>query len=319
MQNIRFQIILSFLVFVLVFGVVSYTAARTERIVAVVNEDVISASDLDDRIKLIILSSNLPNNEDTRERLTGQVLDSLIDEQIRLQEAERLEIEITEEEIDQGFAKIASQNDILPEEFKKMLEARGINLGTMRRQIASQLAWSKVVQSEMRPKVIITPNDVENVQERWENSIGSHEYRVAEIFLPVEDPQKETNTRQLAERLVSQINSGKAPFSKLAQQFSKSAGAAQGGDLGWVHEGQLAEELENAIKQMNEGTISSPIRSLSGYHILLLLKKRLITEENIPGSDRITSQIGLERLDRLQKRYFLDLKASAFIENRIES
>jgi peptidyl-prolyl cis-trans isomerase SurA len=118
--------------------------------------------------------------------------------------------------------------------------------------------------------------------------------------------------------LSSDIRGGKASFMKVAQQFSKAAGAASGGDLGWIQQGQLPDELDSVLPRMQEGGVSKPIRSLSGFHIMLVRKKRVISEETIPARDAVRQAIGLERLDRLQRQYFLDLKSSALIENRLE-
>lgn len=292
--------------------------AQSEGIAAVVNADAISESDMNDRLNMVLVTSGLPNNAEVRSKLAPQVIGSLIEEQIKLQEARALEIEVPSEEIEQGFATIAQQNNIPPDKFKDVLKQSGINIDTMRRQIESQIAWSKVVQKKLRPQVIVSDNDIDAVLDRLSSNKGLTEYLLAEIFLPVDDPQAENDTRQLAQKLSSEIKKG-APFFKLAQQFSKAAGAAQGGDMGWIQQAQLPEELAQSAQQLEKDAASDPIRSLSGYHILYLRDKRQISDETMPGRDQVMTQIGLERLERLQRRYLLDLKSAAFIENRVGS
>lgn len=290
--------------------------AQSETIAAVVNEDVISQSDVNDRMRMIILSSGLPDSPEIREKLKPQVLSSLIEEQLKLQEATRLEIAVTPEEIDGGFAQIAAQNKIPLDDFKKMVLQSGINPATMQRQIKSQIAWSKVIQAKMRPKVTITDNDIDEVVQRLEGAQGATEYLLAEIALPVDNPEQENEVHQLADKLSRDIRAGQASFMKVAQQFSQAAGAAQGGDLGWVQASQLSPDIADALKGANKGDITPPIRSLTGYHILFVRDVRTITKDSIPARDQILNSLGVERLDRMQRRYLMDLKNAAFIETR---
>lgn len=288
-------------------------------IAAVVNDDAISMKDLNDRLRLVMISSGLPNTAEIRSKMTDQVMGNLIEEQLRLQEAERLGIEIPQEEVVEGFGVIAQQNNMTPEQFQVAVTQSGVNISTMYRQIRAQIAWNKIVQQQMRPQISITETDVDAYLERIMNNKGKAEYLVAEIVLPVEDPGNESNVRELASRLVGQINSGQTPFFKLAQQFSKTAGASKGGDLGWVQQGSMSQEVEQVLATMEPNKVSAPIRTTNGYHIVLLREKRMITDETLPSSDEVVSILGLQRLERMARRYLLDLKSSAFIEKRIES
>lgn len=311
--------ILTLLFFSLTILSSSLAYARTEGIAAIVNEDAISMSDVEDRMKLIVVSSGLPDNKEIRDKLTAQIVGVLIEEQIKMQEARRMEINITQEEIDQGFASIAQQNKATPEQFREMVTRAGFNIETMNRQIEAQLAWNKVIQQKIRPQITITDTDVENYLERINNNKGKTEFLAAEIFLPVDDVKGDSETQQLANRLVGEIRSGKAPFYKVAQQFSQAAGASQGGDLGWVQQGQLPEELDAVVSTLKKNDVSAPIRTLRGYHILMLRDMRSTSSETMPSRDQIISTLGLERMERMQRRYYLDLKAAAFIDNRVSS
>ncbi|MCB1562529.1 MAG: peptidylprolyl isomerase [Alphaproteobacteria bacterium] len=316
----RFLLYSFFCLAVFAAGSLPHTAqARSEGIAVVVNEDAITDSDLNDRLKLVIVSSGLPDNQDTRLKLVPQVVASLIDEQIMLQEARRLDISVSQEEINQGFATIAAQNNVEPAKFKSMLQNSGINTATMENQIESQISWSKVIQQKLRPQLIISEKDVDDVIERLHRDKGKSEFLLAEIFLPVDDPKEEGDARQLADRLAGQIKSGKAPFFRVAQQFSKAAGAARGGDMGWIQQGQLPDELDATLQTLSKNEVSAPVRSLSGYHILYVRDKRLISEDTIPPREEIFNDLGIKRLERMQRRYMMDLKSQAFIENRARS
>ncbi len=305
------------MVFVLTVQPVAAQSSRTETIAAVVNEEAVSNSDVAARLKLVAVSSGLPNNKEIRERLVPQIIGVLIDEKLKIQEANRLEIEIPQAEIIKGFGAIAGQNNFSAEQFRSVLRKEGIPVKTLEDQIRSQIAWSRVVQKKLRSQVSIADNEVDSVIERLEENKGKSEYRVSEIFLPVEKPSEEGDIKRLSDRLVKQLVEGKVPFPRLAGQFSQAAGASKGGDLGWVQEGQLAEALDEMLAKMNEGELSKPVRSLAGFHILHLSGKRIITEETIPSRDEIMHRLGMERLDRLQRRYLLNLKTEAFIEHRV--
>lgn len=307
------------LIFSLAFLPSASVHARSEGIALVVNDDIISRSDVEDRMGLVIASSGLPNTRDIQNKVLPQVLGALVDEQIMLQEAESLDLEVSAPEIAQGFATIAAQNNFEAAQFEEMLTRGGINLATMRAQIKAQIAWSKVIQTKLKPKVIVSDNDIDARMEQIASGKGKSEYLVSEIFLPVDHPKNEAAARQLAGELLQEIRSGKAPFAKIAAQFSKAAGSTQGGDLGWIQQGQLPRELDNALETLQAGNVSNPIRSLSGFHLVQLRDKRVISDETVPTREQLMSAIGLERLQRLQQRHLLDLKSAAFIDNRLDA
>ena len=301
----------------LIFLISTPVSAGQEGIAAVVNADAITISDVEDRLKLMIVSSGMPYNDDIRNRLRGQVLNMLVDESLQMQEARAAGIEITPEEIENGFATIAKSNNMPPDQFKAILGRSGIRIATLRDQIMSQIAWGKVVQKKLRPQIEVTDRDIDERQEHLQANLGKSQYLLAEIFLPVDNGAQEAEVQALAQRLVREIVDGKAPFPKVASQFSQGASAAKGGDLGWIEEGQLPDPLNELVLSMKDGDVSKPVRSLSGYHILLLRGKRTVSQENLPTRDQIMSQIGNERLDRMQRRYLMDLKAEAFVERRV--
>ncbi len=292
-------------------------AERSMRIAAVVNADAITESDVEERLRLILASSGLPNTKEIRDKAMPQVVSSLIEEMLMLQEAARNDIRITDEEKEAGFAEIAKQNNFTAEQFDEIMKQSGIPKRTLMRQIEAQLGWTKVIQTVLRPKVNVKDTDVDVRLERLQNNIGRNEYAVAEIFLPIDKADEESDVRKLANQLVQEMRAGKAQFPAVARQFSRAAGAESGGSLGWVQEGQLPEELDEVVKTMQKGEISNPTRTTAGLHILTLRDSRIIEERIIPGRGALINQIGMERLDRLQRRTMQDLKAEAFIDRRV--
>lgn len=292
-------------------------AKDSMRIAAIVNEDAITDRDVKDRLKLILASSGLPNTKEFRDQALPQVLNSLIEERLMMQEASRNEIAVENEALQAGFAEIAKQNNFSADQFKEIMRRGGIPQKTLLNQIEAQLSWTKYIQTVLRNTVDVKDSDVDALNERLRSNIGKQEYLVSEIFLPVDKAAEERNIRQLAQKLVREVNSKKAAFSGVARQFSKAVGAAQGGTLGWVQKGQLPSELDEVLTTLGNGEVSNPIRTTSGFHILLLRESRMIEERIIPGRSALVNQIGMQRLDRLQRRTLQDLKAEAFIDRRV--
>jgi peptidyl-prolyl cis-trans isomerase SurA len=251
------------------------TAQTTLRAAAVVNDEVISMLDLVMRTRLVVLSIGLEDTPETRRRLAPQVLRSLIDERLQIQEAQRLGFEVSEDQIDAAFQRIAEQNNASAYQFRGMLESNGIMVETLRDQIRAQIAWEQVVARRIRPRINISEEQIDTVAERLRKSDGVVQWRLGEIFLGVDDSAREAEVRRTAQRLVSELRQG-ADFRAMAQQMSQSASASTGGDLGWIQQGQLPEELEDALRDLQSGQISVPIRSLDGYHILAVRDRRKV-------------------------------------------
>ncbi len=243
------------------------------RAAAMVNDEVISMLDLDMRLRLAILATGQQNDRQLRDRMTAQVIRALIDERLQEQEAERLGITITDEQVTIAAKEIARRNKLTIENFTGLIESRGILPEAFFDQIRGQLTWSALVARRLRPTVQVTDEEIEEVVRRIAANRGARQRRVSEIFLAVDTALQEDEVRRNAERLFEQLRAG-ASFPSLARQFSESAAAARSGDLGWVQEGQLSEELDKALARMRPGMLSRPIRTLSGFHILLLSEER---------------------------------------------
>ncbi len=282
---------------------------------AVVNDDIISVLDLAMRLQLAIIAAGLQDSQDIRKRLTPQVLDSLIDERLQLQEARRLDISITDVQVAGALEQIAQQNNMTEGQFLTMLRNRGVIPTTLIEQIRAQIAWQTIVQRRVRPNVVIPPEEVEEVATRLAARRGSIERRVAEIFIPVETNAKENEALADANRLFEELRRG-ANFTGLARQFSQSGTAILGGDLGWVRDGELDEELNTVLAQMGPGEISRPIRTLSGFHILLLRDMRKNETQEIDRG-RIQESLTNQRIDQLAQRSLQELRRTANVDVRI--
>lgn len=246
------------------------------RIAAVVNEDVISAYDLAQRVRMVMVTSSLPNTPESRRRLTPQVLRNMIDEHLQSQEAKRLNVRVTEKEVDDMLARLNRQNELEPGTLETMLGRSNVDINALRSKLRAERAWNKVVRQRLQRQVFIGDEEVEEELARLRAVRNLPQHRVAEIFLSVDTPESESSVRELAQRLLQQIKDG-ARFNALAREFSQSTSAAVGGDLGWVTKGQLAPELDRLLDGMSKSQIVGPIKTLSGYYILLLIDRKTPT------------------------------------------
>ena len=249
-------------------------AALEQRIVAVVNDEVISAQDLNDRLQLVTLTSGIPDTEQARARLAPQVLRSLIEEALQLQEAERLYITVEDTEIQRALANIAERNQMTVEAMQQFFAQNGISLATLLGQVRAQIAWVKVVNRQIVPRVTVTVDQLDMAVEEARRNEGEPEYLLAEIVVPVDNPAQAQAVAQDAARLVQTVREG-ASFESLARQVSAAASAERGGDVGWIRSSAIPQELRNTLESMREGDISDPIPSPVGYHIFLLRDRRL--------------------------------------------
>lgn len=250
-------------------------AQNLQRIAAVVNDDVISVFDLDNRTALVLATSGLTDNSENRRRVQPQILRSLIEERLQTQEADRLNAQVAEREITEAVQRIEQANRMQPGQLRNELVAAGIDPSTIMNQIKASLSWQKVVQRRLRPSLQVGQDEIDEVLERINASKGTVEYLLAEIFLSVENPDQEDEIRQSMENMLQQMGRGVA-FAAMAQQFSQSASASSGGDIGWVERGQIEEEVSRLLDQMQSGRATLPVRTPSGFYIYLLRDKRVL-------------------------------------------
>jgi peptidyl-prolyl cis-trans isomerase SurA len=248
-------------------------SAQETRIAAVVNDEVISVADVAARIRLVLISSNIPDTPDTRQRVTRQVVRILIDEKLEMQEAKRLNITVSDDEAAKALANIEAQNKLPKGGLDAMLTARGIPRGTLVDQVTATLAWSKVIRQNLNRITPISDEEIDNAIARLRDAEDQPRARVAEIFLAVNNPQQDEEVHRFADQLFDQLRQG-AHFSALAQQFSQSATAAVGGDIGWVSPSQLASEVGSTVQKLNPGELAPPIRAAGGYYLILVTDKQ---------------------------------------------
>ena len=267
----RFAALLAFSL--LTAGWLQPAHAQEFRIAAVVNDDVISMSDVDDRMKLVLASTNLQNDPRAIQQVRAQVLRALIDEKLELQEAKKETVAVGLAEVSEAFNNIETQNKMPKGGIDTFLKQHNINRQTMVDQITAQIAWAKTVRRRFTHSVIVSDEEINEELKEEQANAGKPRSRVAEIYLSVDNPSQDTEIRETAQHLVDQIRKG-APFPAVARQFSQSSTANLGGDIGYVQPGQLDPEADRLIEKLQPGQMIGPVRLTGGYYIYLLIDRR---------------------------------------------
>lgn len=273
--------------------VAAATAVRAQdmmRIVAIVNEDVVSAFDLEARVAMAIYSTNLPNTPEMRRQLVRPVLRNLVDEILQVQEALRQGIRVRDTEVERAMEEIANNIGAGPGGLAEQLARVGIPISAVESQVHAQIVWGKFVNQRLRPTLDVSDEEINGELERLEASRGMPEYLLSEIDLYPDATTTDAALLATASDLVAQLRGG-ADFAGVAAQFSQGALARAGGDLGWRREGQSRPEIDTALAGMAVGDISDPVRTLDAIHILYLRDKRRVLEQDQREVEVYLSQI----------------------------
>lgn len=239
----------------------------SQAIAAIVNDQIISSYDLEQRVKLVMVSSGIPNTPENVSRIRDQVLRSLVDEYLQRQEARRLNINVTQEELNTALGRIAQRSNMTVEQIEEFLKEGGVSRSALEAQIASDIAWNRVVQQQFGGLVTVGQNEIDEVLRRLEEEADQPRYLISEILITFDSPGHAEEIAAGTQRLVEQMREG-APFEAVARQFSQSASAANGGDIGWVHASQLPDGVGDVVANMQTGMISDPIRTMNGFYII---------------------------------------------------
>lgn len=239
-----------------------------------VNNEVITQTDVDQRLALLAIANGgeIPANE--VEALRQQVLANLIDEALQIQAAKAEEIEINEGDIDKTVQRVAANVNQTPQQMATYLRAHGSSMRSIRRQILGETAWRRLQSKKIESSVSVGDDEVNAVIEKLNASKGSTEYRVGEIFLS-SNSANEQAAQQNALRIYQALQQG-GSFVGYARQYSEASTAAVGGDLGWVRPEQLPPQLASAVTQMIPGQLSQPIKLPGGYSIVAVQDSRKI-------------------------------------------
>ena len=267
------RIYLSTLITVLLSG--TAIAQSPHGIAAVVNDDIVTTHDLRQRTLFMVATTGIERDEKSIARAQQQALRNLVDEHIQMQEAEKFDQTIADEEVNQSVARLIGRNGLDPNEVVQRLASVGVSIETMRDQVRSEIAWQRIINGLYGSRIRISDAQIDETINRISANASKPNYRVAEIYIEASpDIGGIEGAMEGANAMIKQLSDG-APFPLLAQQFSSAPTAAKGGDLGWVREGELRPEVDQVITQMEVGNLSKPIQVPGGVYVVALIDKKI--------------------------------------------
>lgn len=246
-------------------------AQNTHGIAAVVNDDIVTTYDLQQRVLFMVATTGVERTEESIARVQQQAMRNLVDEHIQMQESEKYDQTVDPKEVDQSVGRLISRNGLDPNEVIGRLAEAGITIDTLRDQVRSEIAWQRIVNGLYGSRIRISDAQIDETLNRLTANASKPSFRVAEIYIEATpDIGGMDGAMEGARAMIAQVAEG-APFPLLAQQFSSAPSAAKGGDVGWVREGELRPEIDSALKTMEKGNLSEPIQVPGGVYVVALL------------------------------------------------
>ncbi|MCM5570295.1 peptidylprolyl isomerase [Burkholderiaceae bacterium FT117] len=248
-----------------------------DRVVAVVNDDVITLRELERRAELVSAQLRRQGTElPPRDVLLRQLLERMIVDRAQLQLARDYGIRVDEQQLDRAIAGIAQENKLSVAQLRERVEREGQSFARFREDIRGEILRARLREREVDSKVQVSEADIDAYLASQESQPGSAEYRVAQILLRVPEgasPEQIERQRLRGEEIRKQLEGGES-FARLAAAFSDAPDALSGGMLGWRKPERLPELFAQALAPMKEGEISGLLRSPAGFHLLQLVERR---------------------------------------------
>lgn len=281
------------------------------KIYALVNGEVITSNDMQSRINAFILTTGIPYNNQTKSMIVGKVLQSAIDEKLKIQEAEKNKIKISRKEIDKALRQFEKNNNMAEGQLKKILNDAKVSMKVWSTQIEADLAWHKLITQKGYNEVNISENEINKALADIKKDQSKQKFMISEIVIDKKDAK---DLNQLVENLRHDPR-----FELYAMQFSQSPSAANGGRLGWVGKGKLPSVLENAVLKMKDGDVSDPIAYGKDFYIFRLEKifNPTIDKTETPSRKEVRSFLENKKLEEYSNRYIKNLRSRALIEKKV--
>ncbi len=283
MYNRFFQ---SLLTMVTCFSVLqsSQAAVELDRIIAVINDDVVMKSELDEKVRTV--KSQL-NEQGTAlppvSILEKQVLDRLILSKLQIQMAENTGIRVDDESLNRTISNIAAENKLSLAQFREILESDGYSYEKFREDIRHEILTSRLRQRQVDNRITVTEREIRNFLDNKEHQGEIEtEYSLAHILISTPEGMSSSerdDSKKIAEKIINDLKNG-GDFSQLSATYSDGQDALSGGNLGWRKAGQVPTLFAEFVADMQKGDVSDVIRSSSGFHIIKLLDVRS-TEQHV--------------------------------------
>jgi len=267
----------------------SKRGALMDRVAAIVNENVVTTSELDEQVAMITerleqQRTALPDAEVLRK----QVLDRLVVQEVQMQRANRVGIKISDEQLNAALADVAQRNNLRLADLPRALASQGVDYASYRDNMRKEITLTSLRQRDVIGKINVTPRELEQFIERQKRMPSeTMEYNVSHILIAVPQEASQTQVDELSKRAqdIYVRSTGTEDFGRLAVAYSNSQTALESGSLGWRKGPELPTFFAEEIVKLKAGGISKPIRTPSGFHLIKLNETR-----DISGSSKVVEQ-----------------------------
>lgn len=281
------------------------------KIYALVNGQVITSNDMQSRINAFILTTGIPYNNKTKSMITNKVLQAAIDEKLKIQEAKKNNIVISQKELTNAIRNFEKSNGMAHGQLDQILREAKVSPKVWVTQIEADLAWKKLISMKGYNKISVGEYEIKRAFDDVKKDMKTKKYMLSEIVISKKDAK---DIQQLSEVLRQDPR-----FELYAMQFSQSPSAANGGRLGWVLQGKLPSTLEKAVLKLKTGEVSDPISYGSDYYIFKM--DRIFNPETdaktLPTRKEIVNFLENKKLEEMANKYMKDLRSRALIEKKI--
>jgi len=249
-----------------------------DRIVAVVNSEVITSGELADRVKAVTQQLGRQGTPlPAPDLLQKQVLERMIMERLQLQQAKETALRVDDLQLDRTVARVAETNKMSLTQFRQTLERDGVQFDKFREEIRNEILMSRLREREVDSRIAVTDNEIDYFLSQQAASPGAaDEFNLSHILLRLPEqasPEEVTRQHARAEQVLAQLRAG-ADFSKLAVSYSDAQDALQGGAMGWRSRDRLPDVFAHALDAMKPGEVSGVLRSPAGFHLIKLIDRR---------------------------------------------
>lgn len=288
-----------------------------DKVVAVVNKEVITWSDLYKAMEFESPDEVRTMKEEEKRKFFKEkedtFLENLIDLTLQLQEASKIGITTNEEDVNKAIEGIKKKYSLSDEQLRAVIQNEGYTLEEYKRKIAEQIIIGRLVDQEIKSKIVISEQDIDAYLTQNKEVFQSEGFNISHIFLKTSSDKKEIEDKAM--QIYKKIKAGEN-FSDIARQYSEDISARAGGELGFIKKSEFSEEFLSILSNMNVGDISEPFWSKSGIHIIKLNDKREFKNQQ-EVREFVKKKLFDERLDKQYKQWVKGLRERAYIEVKL--
>jgi len=302
---------------------VARAARVVERVVAVVNDEIILETELEQTAAAVYRGPDPDSSEGRKqwEETKHKALDQMIDGKLVQQQAVELKLAVTPDEVDRAIQQVKDQNHLDDATFRQALEQQGFTIEGYRKTLKKQILELKVVNTAVRSRVTVSDDEVKTYYKQNEKLVaGDRQSHLRQILVAVPDKASDDDvaTKKRVAAKVVELARGGTSFTELAKQYSDDDGTkSSGGDLGWVGKGVLVDALDEAMAQMEPGDVRGPIRTDRGWVVLQMVERKsgdVKPYEEI--KEQLRKQLYDQQVEKAQQSWLRELRKKAHVDVR---